>query len=251
MSESEAAEPHGEDTEATPVAPRGPSPFALLFAPDRGMERQARVGKARWLFLFAMLCSLALGLALSYRMDAHSATLLKLEESGQLKEMSDRQVADETRNAERVAQVMSIAKGVTNAPVQLGLVCLSVLALTWFYRGRILGSAVAPVAAATMLPGAIANALDAVSAMRHAVIPPDGVPLSPRTLTAVLELFDKPLPMPWAKLGNALDFYSLWAAVMLAFGLVTAGSLPRRRAVIGTLAAWVCYRLLTHVAGGG
>ncbi|MEO5728238.1 MAG: hypothetical protein ABI134_13245 [Byssovorax sp.] len=229
----------------------GPSPLALLFAPDRGMDRHARVGRARRFFLFAWLCSLLLGAALAYRVDARSSTLRKLEMSGQLQTMSDRQVADETHNAERVAKVASVAKGVVGVPLQLGSACVALLALTWFLRGRVKGSAVVPVAAATLLPGAIANLLDAVSAFRHAALPPEGVPLAPRSLSAILPFFGHPLMGPWQKLGGALDFFSLWAAVMLAYGVVAVGQVPRRNALTGTLIAWVCYQLLTHVATKG
>ncbi|MEZ4310147.1 MAG: hypothetical protein R3F14_19065, partial [Polyangiaceae bacterium] len=112
------------------------------------------------------------------------------------------------------------------------------------------GSAVAPVAAATLVPGALANLVDAVAAYRHALIPPEGVPLGPRTLTAVMQLFHKPLMGAAMKFGNALDFYSLWAAVMMGYGVAAVGQIPKRRAVVGTMIAWVCYRLLTNVAAG-
>jgi Yip1 domain len=233
---------------APPAAEDRPSPLALLFAPDRAMERHAKVGRARWFFVFAWVCSILLGAALAYRVDAKDSTLRKLEESGQLKTMSDRQVDDETRSAERVSQVLSVAKGVTGAPVQLGTTCIAVLGLAWFLRGRIKGSAVAPVAGVTLVPGAIANLLDAVAAFRHAALPPEGVPLAPRSLTAILAVVGRPLGDPWMKLGTALDFFSLWAAVLLAFGVASAGQIPKARALTGTLIAWVCYQLLTRVA---
>jgi len=224
--------------------------LALLFAPDRGMEHQARVGRARWFFLMAWLCSILLGAALAYRVDARSSTLRRLEMSGQLQSMSDRQIADETRSAERVAQVGSIAKGVVAVPVQLGLTCVALLVLCWFFRGRVKGSAVVPVAAAGLVPGAIANLIDALSAFRLASLPPEGVALGPRSLSALLLLYGRPLMEPWVKLGNALDFFSLWAAVMMGFGVAAVGQVPRRTALAGTLVAWVCYRLLTNVATG-
>lgn len=233
-----------------PPAERGPSPFALLFAPDRGMERQARVGRAARLFLVAWLCSLLLGAALAYRVDARSSTLQKLEQTGQLKSMSDRQIDEETHNAERVSQVGSIAKGVVGPPLQLGGACLALIALGWFFRGRIKGSSVVPVAAATLLPAALANVLDAAVAYRHAAIPPEGVELAPRTLADVMPLVHHPLVGVWQKLGGAVDFFSLWSAVLLAFGLAAAAKVPKKSAIPGTLIAWVCYRLLTHVAVG-
>jgi len=228
-----------------------PSPFALLFAPDRAMGRQARVGRVLWILLAAWLCSLLLGAALAWRVDAKASTLRKLDMSGQLQTMSDRQVADETRSAERVAAVVSVTKGAMAVPLELGLASVSLLALCWFLHGRIKGGAVGPVAAATLLPGAIANLLDAISAFRHAAVPPEGVPLTPRSLSAILPALGHPLVAPWLKLGDALDFFSLWTAVMLAYGVAAVGQVPKRSALVATLCAWMCYRLLTHVATGG
>ncbi len=244
---STANETAGEAT----AGERAPSPFALLFSPDRAMERQARVGRALWLVLFAWLCALALAAIMAIRVDAAGSTLQKLEADGRLQTMSDRQLADETHSAERVFQVMRVASGVVGVPLQLGLACAAILGLSWFFRGRVKGSAVAPVAAATLLPVALADALDAVSAYRHAVLSPEGTPLAPRTLTAILEISGHPLAGPSAKLGVALDVYSLWAAVLMAYAVAAAGQVPRRTAVLGTLAAWVCYRLLTQVAAAG
>jgi hypothetical protein len=136
-------------------------------------------------------------------------------------------------------------------PFQLGLACVALLALAWFFRGRVKGSAVAPVAASTMLPGAVANLLDAISAYRHAALPPEGVPLAPRSLSAVLALLNRPLMEPWSKLGTALDFFSLWAALMMGYGVAAVAQVPKRTALIGTLVAWVCYQLLVHIAAGG
>ncbi|MEO7331064.1 MAG: hypothetical protein ABI193_20985 [Minicystis sp.] len=225
-----------------------PTPIGLLLAPDRTMERHAKVGRALWIFLFAWLCSIMLGTVLAYRVDARSSTLRKLDQGGQLATMSDRQVADETRNAERMSQVGSIAKGVVGVPLDLGGACLATLALAWFLRGRIKGAAVAPVAAASLLPGALAKLLDAFAAFRHAVIPPDGIDLSPRSLTAFLALFGHPLNGPWIKLGSALDLFSFWSALILGFGVAAVGQLSRKSALAATMVAWVCYQLLTRVA---
>jgi len=39
--------------------------------------------------------------------------------------------------------------------------------------------------------------------------------------------------------------------VLMAFGVAAAGEVPTRRALLGTLCAWVCLRLVTNVAMGG
>lgn len=238
------------ELEAPPAA-KPPSALALLFSPDREMDRQARAGRAVWFLLFAWLCALLLGAVLALRVDAHDSTIRNLSVTGRISGMSDRQIADETRNAERVFQVASVAKAVVGVPFDLGLACLAILFLVWFFRGRVTGSAVAPVAAATLIPGALANLLDAFVAFRHTSLPPEGFNLSPRTLSAALAMLGDPVPDPWVKLGNALDFFSLWAAVMLAFGVIAAGQVPKRTAIAGTLVAWLCCRLITQVAMGG
>jgi hypothetical protein len=228
-----------------------PPALVALVAPDSGMERQARIGGVRLAFLIAFACAVLAAFGQSWKVDAKAATLKKLEQAGQLATISDRQLQDDTRSAERIYQVARVAQGLFEAPVNLGLGCLAVLGLCWFLRGKAKGRAVAPVAAAVLLPGAIANLLDAVTALQHPSLPPEATVLAPRNLSAIAAAFGHPLAGPFLKLGNAFDFFSLWAAVLMGFGVAAAGELPTRRAIIVTLAAWVCLRLLTSVAMGG
>jgi hypothetical protein len=225
-----------------------PSPLGVLVAPDRGMERQARVGRARWFFLIAWLCSILLGAAIAYRLDATSSTLKDLDRGGQLATMSDRQVVEAVAKASRIAQVASVGKGIAATPIELGLLSLAVVGLCWFLRGRLSGRAVAPVAAAALVPGAIANLVDAVTALRHVALPAGGAPLAPRTLSAMLTALGHAPAGPWLKLGNAADLFSLWAAILLGFGVAAAGRLPKTRALVGALAGWICLQLVTRVA---
>jgi hypothetical protein len=234
-----------------PTGPAVPPALHALVAPDAGMERQARVGTARLAFLIAFACAVLAGLAQAWRVDSREATLKKLEMTGQTQTMSDRQFDDETRNANRLYQVIRVGQGVVEAPILLGLGSLGVLFLIWFLRGKLKGRAVVPVAAAALLPGALANLLDAVSAWNHAVLPPQGAVLAPRNLSAIAASFGWIIPPPWVKLGNVFDFFSLWAAVLMGYGVAAAGEIPVRRALITTLLAWFCLRLLTQVASGG
>ena len=241
----------GEVEAPTPAGRSVPPAVLALVAPDSGMELQARIGTARLAFLVAFTCALLAAFAQAYRVDSRAATLKKLEQGGQLQTMSDRQLEDETRSADRLYMVMRVAKGLFEAPVSLGMTSLGVVILVWFLRGKTRGPAVVPVAAATLLPNAIANLLDAVSAWNHASLPPQGAQLAPRNLAGIAEAFGHALAPPWVKLGTAFDFFSLWAALMLGFGVAAAGDVPVRRALIGTLAGWLCWQLLTNVAVGG
>lgn len=227
-----------------------PDAFVALVAPETGMERQARVGKARVAFLVAFACAVLSGFAQASRVDARSTTLAKLDKDNKLSEMSDKQVDDEVKSADRLFQVSHVAAGIVRAPVMLGLASLAVIGLAWFLKGKVKGKAVVPVAAATLLPSAIGDLLDAVSAFGRQSIPADTVSLAPRNLSAALAALGHPLLGPALKLGTAFDFFSLWAAILMGYGVAAVGDVPKRRALIGTLVAWVCVRLLIAVAAG-
>ncbi|MFL5337784.1 MAG: hypothetical protein ACJ8H8_32610 [Geminicoccaceae bacterium] len=235
-----------------PQPTRAPPPaLVALVAPDSGMERQARVGKAGLAVAIAFACSLFAAFGQSMRVDARSATLQKLDTAGQLTSMSDRAIEDETRNAERLFQVMRVAWGALETPVFLLLGALAVIVLVWFLRGKVKGRGVFPVAAAVLLPGAIANLLDGITALRQQSLPAGPAVLTPRDVSAILAALGHTLSGGALKLGNAVDFFSLWAAVLMAFGVAAVGDVPAKRALIGTLAAWLCLRLVVSVAMGG
>ena len=228
-----------------------PPALLALVAPDAGMERQAKVGKAGLAVLIAIGCALFAALSHAGRVDARSATLEALDKAGQLTSMSDRAIEDETQLNERKFQVIRVAGGAAEAPFFLLTGALAVVVLVWFLRGRVKGRAVFPVAAAALLPGAIGNLLDGITALRQASLPAGPAPLAPRTVSAIAAALGHPLAGAALKLGNALDFFSLWAAVLMGFGVAAAGDVPVKRALIGTLCGWVCLRLLLAVAMGG
>ena len=232
--------------------PRLPgAPLALLF-PDVGMARAVRVGRVRGPLLFAMLCSLLLGAALAARVDARDATLQGLDKEQKLATMSDRQIDDAQRTAERGFMVKTLAFGLVQSPGGLLASAMGLFALSWFLRGRSQAPAVFTVASYSLLPTALGNLVEAGAAMLRTSISPQDGPLAPRTLAALYGAIVKPLAEgPAAKVLGAIDVFDLWSAVMLGFGLASAAQLPVRRAVTGTLIAWLCYRLLRFVALGG
>jgi hypothetical protein len=241
------------EAELPEPAPRAvPPALVAMVAPEVGMERQARVGNARLAFLIAFVCAILSGLVQASRIDARSVTLARLDKDGKLAEMSDKQVDDEVKSAERLAEVGRVAVGVVKAPINLGLAGLAVVGLAWFLKGKVKGKAVFPVASVTLLPAALGDLLDAGSAFLRQSLPADPKNvLAPRDLGSALAALGHPLVGPALKLASALDFFSLWAAILMGFGVAAVGDVPLRRAMIGTLVAWMCMRLLLTVAAGG
>jgi hypothetical protein len=228
-----------------------PSSALALVAPDVGMPRVARRERILVPFLIVLFCSLLAAGATSYRVDARDATLTMLDQSGQLKTMSDRQIEDQTKDAERAFVVKTVAKGVLGPPFNLGVLCLGLLGLSWFVRGRSKGKAVAAVAATAMLPGAIENLLQALAVLRKPFVPTDGPPAIPADLASLwAQVSGHPLAGPAARLLGAFDVFSLWGALLVGYGLATAANLPLRRAMTATLVGWLCLHVLFAAATG-
>jgi hypothetical protein len=225
------------------------APLFALFAPDLGMEPVARKGRLRWTLGIALVCSLLAGVSATLRVDARDSTLFALEKRGELKAMSDRQVEDAQKSNERTFEVSRLALAAVEPPVSLALSLAGLLALSWFLRGKPQAAPVFAVCGVGLLPGALADLLDAVAALRHDVVPPDALQhLSPRHLADFAAAVGHPLAGAAAKLGSAIDLYSLWGAVLLGYGLAASASLPVRRALPAALIGWLLFRLLTHVA---
>ena len=225
--------------------------LVALIAPDVGMVQVSLVGKARWPLLFAMLCALAMGGAEALRVDAREATLQEAEMSGQLKNMSDKQLDDQTKGTERAFIVKRVAASVFKAPAILLGSLIGLYVLSWFLRGRANGQSMLAVAGAALIPHALADLLGAGSALLHAQLAPDHPQLVPRNLADVISAIGLGAGPVIVKLAGAVDFFSLWAAALLAFGLAPAAQLPRSKALIATFTAWVLWRLLTQVALAG
>jgi len=166
--------------------------------------------------------------------------------------MSDRQIEDQTKDAERTYVVKTISLGVVWPPVKLGLLCVGLLGLSWFVRGRAKGQAVAAVAAAALIPGAIGDLLSVGAAVGRQSIPPEGPPLLPADLASMwAQISSHPLAGALARLLGAFDIFSLWGALLAGYGLAAAANLPLRRAMTATLIGWLCIHVLIAAMTGG
>jgi hypothetical protein len=235
----------------SPVAARIPALLVALVAPDLGMERVARSSRVAAPLLLALACSLAFGAAEVARVDAVQATLRELDAQGKLKDLSDQAIADQTTAAERAFAVKRVALAAIRPPLLWAGSLAGLYLLVWFLRGRSSGGGMRAVAAASLLPHAIADLLGAGATWLAARLPIDHAPLVPRTLADLLVARGIEAPFALQRLAGALDFFSLWAALLLGFGLGPAARLSRGRALGAVLLTWLLFRLLTRVAFPG
>ena len=232
------------------IGARVPTAVLALFVPDVGMERAARTGRVRWALLFALVCSLALATAQALRIDARASTLKQLDTQRRLQAMSDRQIDDAQRSAERVFMVKRFAAGLAMPPASLLAAALALFGLSWFLRGRSQAGQIFIVGAFGLLPSALGQLIEAGAVFLRPSIAPDSGPLAARTLADFAAAAGLSFPGVAARLAGALDIYGLWTAVLLGCGLAAAASLPLRRALAGTLVGWLCVRLLAVSTGG-
>src|SRR5438445_13124601 len=83
-----------------PVRAAPPALLAMI-APDAGMDRQAKAGKAGLAFFIAFACALFAAFAQSARIDPRSATPQRIATAAQHATLKERAMEDETRKAER------------------------------------------------------------------------------------------------------------------------------------------------------
>jgi hypothetical protein len=234
-----------------PATARIPAMLVALIAPDLGMERVARSARVAAPLLVAFACSLAFAAAEVARVDAVQATLRELDAQGKLKDLSDQAIADQTTSAERAFAVKRVALAAIRPPLIWAGSLVGLYVLVWFLRGRSSAGGLRAVAAASLLPHALADLLGAGATWLAARLPIDHAPLVPRTLADLLVARGMEAPFAIQRLAGALDFFSLWAALLLGFGLGPAAQLPRGRALGAVLLSWLLFRLLTRVALAG
>ena len=237
--------------EGTTRPARLPLPLEATLLPDAGMPRAARMSRARGPLLFALICSLAWGVALAAQVDARDVTLRELDMQGKLPTLSDRQIEEAQRTSERGFMVKKLAIAAVEPPLMLLASALGLFALSWLLRGRSQAGQVFTVSAWALVPAALGDLVEAAATLLRGSISPEAGPITPRTFAALAEALGHAASGPAAKLLGAIDVFDLWGVVLLGFGFAAAAQLPTRRALTGTLIAWVCYRLLRFVAIGG
>jgi hypothetical protein len=170
----------------------------------------------------------ALGSAtLASRVDPSSAVYAKLEASGELSKLTDRELSEQLDLARRIGIVGGVAKGLFGVP----LVALASAFGAWLF-GRLVTLRLRFVEAVTvvslaLLPMAYGSGATLAAALRQTT-------LSPRTAKALVPSAlvvappdGPPAPSRWkagtrAQLASLVDFFHLWSALVFGFGLASA-----------------------------
>lgn len=179
------------------------------------------VEKRRWLvpvLLIAVLTAAA-GAVIALRLDASRVVIPKMQMTGELMKASEREVNEAIEQAERVALVGGIAKGLLLMPMLVLLLSVALKISAWLIGRKALFADLFTVAALTMLPVALFHGIEVVAALKLDVITPKvAETLVPSSVAA---FFAKASP-GLLRVYKAIDFINIWASLLMGLGFAAA-----------------------------
>lgn len=179
------------------------------------------VEKRRWLvpvLLIAVLTAAA-GAVIALRLDASRVVIPKMQMSGELMKASEREVNEAIEQAERVALVGGIAKGLLLMPLLVLLLSVALKISAWLIGRKALFADLFTVAALTMLPIALFHGIEVIAALKLDVITPKvAETLVPSSVAA---FFAKASP-GLLRVYKAIDFINIWASLLMGLGFAAA-----------------------------
>lgn len=194
-------------------------PLRALLDPVGAVPRL--VEKRRWLvpvLLIAVLTAAA-GAVIALRLDASRLVIPKLQITGELMKASEREVNEAIEQAERVALVGGIAKGLLLMPLLVLLLSVALKIASWLIGRKALFADLFTVAAITMLPVALFHGIEVVAALKLDVITPRvAETLVPSSVAAFIAKASPGL----TRVYKAIDFINIWASLLMGLGFAAA-----------------------------
>jgi len=197
------------------------------------------VGERRWVvpLLWLMITGAAAGAAFADRLDAAREVIPQMAEKGDLMKASEREVAEEVEQAERIALVLGVGKAVFGMPLAVLMIAVALKILAWLLGRKSEFSALFTSAAVAMLPVALYYLLTAIIALKQDVILP--AQAGKLMTTSLQEFF--PGPPGRGRVLAAIDFFNLWSAALLGLGFAAAVKLPAWKGVLFGLLLYALY----------
>lgn len=194
-------------------------PLRALLDPVGAIPRA--VETRRWLvpMLLVALLTAAAGAAIALRLDASRVVIPKMQMSGELMKASEREVSDAIEQAQRVALVGGIARGLLLMPLLVLLLSVVLKVAAWLIGRKALFADLFTVAALTMLPVAVFHGIEVLAALQLEVITPrvaEG--LVPSSLAALVTLTSP----GWARVSRAIDLINIWGSLLMGLGFAAA-----------------------------
>ena len=179
------------------------------------------VEKRRWLvpLLLVAVLTAAAGAVIALRLDASRLVIPKMQMTGALMKASEREVNEAIEQAQRVALVGGIAKGLLLMPLLVLLLSVVLKIAAWLLGKKALFAELFTVAALTMLPVAVFRGIEVLAALKLEVITPSmAETLVPSSAAALVGMAGPAL----TRVYGALDLINIWASLLMGLGFAAA-----------------------------
>lgn len=194
-------------------------PLRALLDPVGAIPRA--VETRRWLIplLLVAVLTAAAGAVIALRLDASRVVIPKMQMSGELMKASEREVNEAIEQAQRVALVGGIAKGLLLMPLLVLLLSVVLKVAVWLIGRKALFADLFTVAALTMLPVAVFHGIEVVAALKLEVITPRvAETLVPSSVAALVGMASPALKRVY----TAIDLINIWASLLMGLGFAAA-----------------------------
>lgn len=179
------------------------------------------IEQRRWLapvLLLALFTALS-GVALALKVDAARLVLPKMQMTGELAKATEREVEEAIEQAQRVAIVGSVAKGVFLTPLWVLLLAVVLKVTAWLIGRKATFGECFTAAALSLLPLVVFHGIELLAALRQdALSPKMAEVLVPSSLAALKGGGPPKLQRVFA----AVDVINIWSALLLGLGFSAA-----------------------------
>jgi hypothetical protein len=222
-------------------------PLRALLDPVGAVPRA--VEARRWFVALSLAClsTAASGAVIALKLDASRVVIPKMMMSGELMKASEREISEAIEQAQRVALVGGIAKGLLLVPLLVLLLAVVLKITAWLIGKKALFVEAFTVAALTMLPLAVLNLIQLVVAANQVALTPTMVEaLVPTSLAALLEASPKLM-----RVYGAVDLFNVWAALVMGLGFAASTKWSLWKGALFGLFLYVLFACAFLIGGPG
>lgn len=206
-------------------------PLRALLDPVGAIPRA--VAARRWFVPLLLVALLTAGAAaaVALRLDTARTVIPQLAMSGELMKSSEREVNEAIEQAQRVALVGGIAKGLLLMPLLVLFLAVVLKLASWLIGRKALFADLFTVAALTMLPVAVFHGIELIAALKLDLITPRvAETLVPSSLAALIEKGSPGLK----RFYGAVDLINIWSSLLMGLGFAAASKwAPWKGALFG------------------
>ncbi len=208
----------------------------VLTDPAEAIPAAIEGRRALWPVLLLCIATAFGGACFALRWNAAPRIIQGREASGQLKGMPEADLAEQIQQAQRLKLVTSIAGGlILPALMVLGIAVVLAL-LAWLLGRKGSFNAFFTAAAVSTLPLALARFLYGLMALAQSSVTEDRAStLLPSSLAFLIHAQSPKL----MRLLSSLDFFHLWAALLLGLGFAAVVGMRRRQGLLVGVALFI------------